>query len=94
MSLSSDLAYLFSDFGVSATFEAETALVLLDTPDSVGNLQGLEIISADAVITFPSSAFLALDEGDSITVSGKSYKCRAVKAVDDGLLSIAYLKAA
>lgn len=92
MDLTGDMAVFFSDFGVSATFGATTGTVLLDTPDSVGAMAGLEVISADVVITYPSSLFATLDEGDSITVAGVSYKAKAVKAVDDGMLSIAHLK--
>lgn len=89
MAFSEDLDDFFTDFGVNATFGAETVKVLFDSPESIV-AEGMAI-SADYAITYKSGYFSALARGSSITVDGAAYKVNAVTAIEDGKLTRATL---
>lgn len=89
MAFSEDLDGYFADFGVNATFGAETIKVLFESPESI-IAEGL-VISADYAITYKSGAFAALANGSSIVVDGTTYTVNAVTAIEDGKLTQATL---
>lgn len=80
---------LFDELGVLAEAGAQSAMVLFDTPDTVGDYA----ISEAPTITYPTGA-LTLAEDDAITVDGTPYVVRQAAAIDDGALTIARLKTA
>lgn len=89
MAFSEDLDDFFTDFGVNATFGAETVKVLFDSPESIV-AEGM-VISADYAITYKSGVFAALAHGSTIVVDGTSYKVNNIQAIEDGKLTRATL---
>lgn len=84
-----DLTPLFADFGVTATYGALTAQVLLDMPDQqiFGDMQ----MSTEYAITYKAGDLTGLKRTDSITVNAIAYTVREVTRVDDGALMHATL---
>lgn len=92
MAITEDLDEFLADFGVDATFNAETAKVIFDMPDAMA--LGDAVITASYTITYTSSSFSGLAYGSSITVDGASYTVNAVMKLDDGAFSRAELSKA
>lgn len=84
-----DFAPLFDELGVPAVAGAQSARVLFDAPDTVGEYA----VSSSPTITYPTGA-LVLKEDDAITVDGAAFLVRQAVAIDDGALTVAHLKAA
>ena len=84
MSFSENLAAFFSaaDFAVSATFGAQTAQVLLDTPDQE-TLDG-RAVSREYAITYRADQLTGLTTGNAVTVDGAAYTVREARAMEDG----------
>ena len=83
MPLNEDLTVFLSDFGVSCTAGAITALGLLDMPSQV--LAGDMVLSTDYTLTARAADFGGLLYGDGITVGGVNYSVREVRQIDDGM---------
>lgn len=85
-----DLSAFIADFGVTATFGALTAQVILDMPDQsiLGDLQ----LTTDYSMTFVSTDLSGLKHGSAITVDGAAYTVREVSRLDDGRFLKAALK--
>lgn len=85
-----DLAVLFADFGVAATWTPstggaqQTATVIFDQPD-IDLVSGM-ILSRDYKIVLPTSSFAGIDNGEVITVAGIPYTVREMRQQDDGAL--------
>jgi riboflavin synthase alpha subunit len=82
MALSEDLSVFLTDFGVSCTSGAVTALGILDMPGQV--LADGMVISTDYQLTAKASDFGALKYNDSISVDGVAYTVRDTRLIDDG----------
>jgi len=82
MALNEDLTVFLSDFGVTCTSGAVTALGLLDMPSQV--LAGDMVLSTDYTLTARSADFGGLYYGDAIVVDGINYQVREVRQIDDG----------
>lgn len=82
MALNEDLTVFLSDFGVSCTAGAVTALGILDMPSQV--LAGDMVLSTDYTLTARSADFGGLYYGDAIVVAGINYQVREVRQIDDG----------
>ena len=89
-----DLDQFFADFGVSATFGAETGLVIFDAPDI--NVIGFEgqVVTPEYKITYPSTSFISLENSSEITVDGVNYIVKYVTSGHDGKIKYAYLSGA
>lgn len=84
MAFSEDLDDFFADFGVTATFGAETAKVLFDSPESIV-AEGMAI-SADYAITYKAGIFSTLVNGSSIVVDSITYTVNNKQSIEDGKL--------
>lgn len=87
--ITEDLDGFLADFGVDATFNAETAKVIFDMPDTM--VMNDAVITASYTITYKSSSFSGLAYGSSITVDGDAYTVNSVQKLDDGAFSRAEL---
>ena len=86
-----DLAVLFADFGVTATFGSLSAQVVHDMPGQsiLGDMQ----ITDDYSITYASTDLAGLNRGSVVTVDGIVYTVREKPLhLDDGRLLKAALK--
>lgn len=86
-----NLDQFFADFGVSATFSAETGLVIFDSPELQISGFGGDVISAEYKIKYKATLFSALDYGSSIVVNGLTYRVNSVNLIEDGALKEAML---
>jgi hypothetical protein len=91
MAFVENLAAFFLDFGVSASANGLTTLVIFDAPDE--NVLGQRVQSAEYSITFPTGALGNLLNGTPVTVAGVAYKVRQVHQIEDGQLQRATLEA-
>jgi len=82
MALSEDLSVFLTDFGVSCTSGAVTAMGILDMPGQV--LADGMVISTDYQLTCKAADFGGLLYGDAITVDGVNYSVRETRRIDDG----------
>ena len=82
--ITEDLSLFLSDFGVSCTAGAVTALGILDMPSQV--LAGEMVLSTDYTLTAKASDFGSLKYGDAITVAGTAYTVRETQYIDDGAM--------
>jgi riboflavin synthase alpha subunit len=89
MSFAEDLNGFFADFGVDATFGAETAKVIFDEPDEI--IADGQVISSSYTIKYKTGLFSGLSYGDSIVVDGVTYTCDTVQKIEDGKMSMATL---
>lgn len=90
MALTENLAAMFADFGVTATYAAASAKVLHDR-DTQAMFDGMALTEEES-ITLPTATFSALASGDAITVDGTAYTVREVRMFDDGKLKRATLR--
>jgi hypothetical protein len=82
MALTEDLSVFLSDFGVTCTSGATTALGILDMPSQlIGD--GM-VISTDYQLTAKAADFGGLKYNDAITVDGVAYTVRDTRLIDDG----------
>ncbi len=79
-----NLDAFFDDFSVSVTFGATSFKGILDTPD---DFVGGVAVSTEYSLLVKSSNITTLEELDTVTIDGASYKVRAIRKVDDGKLS-------
>lgn len=89
MAVVEDIDGYFADFGVVATYGAESANVLFDTPDEM--VGAVENVSTGYQITYKTGVFAAMKFADTITVAGVSYSVRYIQKINDGALSRALL---
>ena len=88
MAVSQPIAAFFNVFGVSATWrppdyaDEETALVIFDAPGELV-LNGVAQSVAYA-ITYPSTVFVGMAEGDPIEVDGANYVVRTQPIAEPG----------
>jgi len=82
MAFSEDLSVFLSDFGVTCTSGATTALGILDMPGQI--LADGMVISTDYQLTCKASDFGSLKYNDSISVEGVAYTVRETRLIDDG----------
>lgn len=82
MPLTEDLTLFLTDFGVTCTTGAVSALGILDCPTQV--LAGDMVLSTDYTLTCRANDFGGLLYGDEITVGGVNYQVREVRKLDDG----------
>lgn len=82
MALTEDLSVFLSDFGVSCTAGAVSALGILDMPSQI--ISGDMVLSTDYTLTCRAADFGGLLYGDGITVGGVSYQVRETRKIDDG----------
>jgi len=93
MALSEDLSAFLTDFGVSCTSGAVTALGILDMPGQL--LADGMVISTDYQLTAKADDFGGLLYGDAITVDGVNYSVRETRRIDDGkMVEISLMKLA
>jgi len=93
MALSENLSLFLTDFGVSCTSGAVTALGILDMPGQV-LAEGM-VISTDYQLTAKADDFGGLLYGDAITVDGVNYSVRETRRIDDGkMVEISLMKLA
>lgn len=83
MPLNEDPTVFLSDFGVSCTAGAITALGILDMPSQI--LSGDMVLSTDYTLTARAADFGGLVYGDGISVGGVNYQVREVRRIDDGM---------
>jgi hypothetical protein len=83
MALTEDLNLFLSDFGVTVTSGAVSALGILDMPSQV--LAGDMVLSTDYTLTARHADFGGLVYGDSVTVDGVNYQVRETRRIDDGM---------
>jgi riboflavin synthase alpha subunit len=82
MAFSEDLSAFLTDFGVSCTSGATTALGILDMPGQL--IADSMVISTDYQLTCKASDFGNLKYNDSISVDGVAYTVRETRLIDDG----------
>jgi hypothetical protein len=93
MALTEDLNLFLSDFGVTVTSGAISALGILDMPSQV--LAGDMVLSTDYTLTARYADFGGLVYGDGVTVDGVNYQVRETRRIDDGkFVEIGLLKLA
>jgi len=92
MPMTENMAAMFVDFGVEASWGAEQALVLFDQPTR--NVLGDLVIDEEPAITLPTATWPALAHGDVINVDGGAYAVREVVRIDDGRVKRVTLRAA
>lgn len=80
----------FSDFGVTAEFGSQRAVVIFDAPDST--LLGDHVQTTDYAILYQATDLVDLAHGDWVVVSGDEYECVSVSNVDDGAFKRALLQ--
>jgi hypothetical protein len=90
MAFAENLAAMFADFGVSATYSAVTAKVILDRETQA--MFDQMALGEEESITLPAATFAALASGDAITVDAVAYTVREVRLMDDGKLKRATLR--
>jgi hypothetical protein len=83
MALTEDLNLFLSDFGVTVTSGAVSALGILDMPSQV--LAGDMVLSTDYTLTARYADFGGLVYGDGVTVDGVNYQVRETRRIDDGM---------
>lgn len=92
MALSENLAVFLQDFGVpcSANGGAYTFTGILDLPDEVLNMAGVNVLSTMYALLVRSSdvAGAALASNSSITVNGQAFVVRDVLSQFDGAFSL------
>jgi ABC-type transporter Mla maintaining outer membrane lipid asymmetry permease subunit MlaE len=82
MALSEDLSVFLTDFGVTCTSGATTALGILDMPGQI--LADGMVISTDYQLTAKAADFGSMKYNDSISVEGVAYTVRETRLIDDG----------
>lgn len=93
MAFTEDLSIFLSDFGVSCTSGAITAMGILDMPTQI--ISGEMVLSTDYTLTARTADFGGLLYGDGITVDGVNYQVREVRKLDDGaFVEVALMKLA
>jgi hypothetical protein len=85
MALTEDLTVFLTDFGVSCTAGAVSALGILDMPTEI--IAGGMVLTTDYLLTARTIDFGGLMYGDSITVDGVTYQVRETRKLDDGVFS-------
>lgn len=91
MAIAENMAALFVDFGVQASWGSEQAMALFDQPSR--NVLGDMVIDEEPAITLPTSTWPALAHGDVINVDGVAYAVREVVRIDDGRVKRVTLRA-
>ena len=82
MAFTEDLSIFLSDFGVTCTSGATTALGILDMPSQV--ISDGMVLSTDFTLTAKATDFGALIRGAAITVDSVGYTVRETMLIDDG----------
>ncbi len=77
-----DLGIFFADFGVAATWNSNTAQVLLDA--ATEDLLGGRVISADYTMTLAATDFPGIGMNAQVVVGADTYRVREVRLIDDG----------
>ena len=77
------------DFGVPVVFGAIRTLGILDAPSEV--VAGGMMLSTDYQLTFETSALPGLSYQSALTAGGVAFVVREVRALDDGVFSVASL---
>lgn len=88
----SSFSDFFAEFGELVTAPGQLTYAFLDTPDSVGSVGGFDVIAGAMFLKYATGSF-DIEENSEVVVAGKRYKVRDVRAVDDGLLTVATIKA-
>ncbi len=93
MDLSTDLAAMYADFGVSASHtpnaggQVTTALAILDEPGM--DVIGGDVIATDYSLRFPTASFPAVKRMDTFTINGVTFTAREdAQPLQDGLEQI------
>ena len=94
MAFVEDIDEFFDEFGVAASFGAETVNVLYDSPESI--IAGGDVISADYAISYKTGHFRDMGYGDIIKVEiapgcKESFTVNSVMTIEDGKLTRATL---
>jgi hypothetical protein len=76
-----NLDAFLADFGVVATYNTESAKVILDSPDQI--ISGM-VVSTEYMMTCKSTSFVSMKVGDTLTVNGKNFKAGSAQMIDDG----------
>ncbi len=86
MPFAEDLSVFFNsaDFGSAATWNAQSATVILDTPTE--DILGGRAQSNEYTATLRASDFAAIKRGDVITIATTNYQVREIKLLDDGAI--------
>lgn len=87
-----DFADAFKDFGALVVFGTQETYAMVDTPDGMGSVGGFDVVAGSCQLTY-STGELDIDEADEVTVDGKPYVVRDVRAITDGQLTVATVKA-
>lgn len=82
MPFTESLDVFLSDFGVTCTSGAVTALGILDMPSEI--IADGMVLTTDYTVTAKASDFGSLKYGDAMTVNAVAYTVRETRLVDDG----------
>lgn len=89
-----DLGVFLGDFGVPCVAPNGHAFTgILDTPDEVMNMAGVNVQSTMYALTVKTSDVqaAALDNGVAVTVNGQAFTVRGVLLRDDGAFTVVTL---
>ena len=86
MAFAENLSVFFdaAGFGLTATWGAFTATVILDAPTE--DILGGRVSSDEYQVILPFASFPNIARGASITVAGVAYTVREVDRLDDGAI--------
>lgn len=85
-----DADAFLADFGVPCSKGATNFTAEFWRPGELIDVHGVSMISDAYEITYRTTAVTLLS-GDAVTVAGNAYVVQAVKAIDDGLFTLATL---
>ena len=86
-----NLAAYLPDFGVSVTWQTQTALALFDKPDT--DILSKRVQTRGYKITFPATQFAGIKRADAVVIASVSYSVLEVNSLDDGSFYCAELQA-
>lgn len=89
MDLQADLEVLFREFAVPWSKGASSFLGILDAPGQVLAVGNVNVVANMYALTAKTADAESVDlqNGDTITVDGKSFDVRELLALDDGLIT-------
>jgi hypothetical protein len=74
----------FADFGDTATWNGNTAKVILDV--STEDILGGRVLSNEYSMTLPSIGFPGINRGAQVVLGASTYVVREVRFIDDGVV--------
>ncbi len=74
-----------ADFGSTVVFNGQTFKGNKDAPSEL--IGGGNVVSTEHTLLVKSSDVASMKPGDNLTVDGAQFRCRSVRAIDDGAFS-------